>query len=586
MMLGMSSSSLVLDPPAVESSPVNQGSWLPAGGLTTVVLEAELYGLSARIAAATSRWLEMVGEYDAREAWAQWECRSMAHWMVGHLGESLVTAREHVRVAAALRKFPVLRQTFAEGRLSYARVRAVSRVMDASNEAELVTLAIATTASQLERFVSVAARLTVNDKPDSADDLFERRSMLLRQNDDDTWELRATLPTDAGIILRGLLRERENEFRSEHPNEVVRGDQRLCDAFAALVAYAAETQPDTDGDESDDVGKPRSEHDSAESFDDFDSVEAGTDSPIGPADALLDDSAESSKTVKSTSKRRPKKPKNGRFTERRRRPLVVINRFPDGDLLGRFAIPSTTADRHECDSFCIDLDHTADGDPLNFGRMRRFPTAAQRRTVLQRDQSCCFPGCNSRLNLHIHHIIEWGQSGTTDVINLIALCGWHHRIIHDQHWTITGQPGGALTFTRPERENQRGLSTQLATEPFDIERLIADILNRHQVDYATDDLHNDDADNDYSDNDYSDNDHSHNDYSHNDYQRQVDAYEPTNYGRQRIDTIRPTGIDRFDLGYAVSNHLANQENRLRRAQRQPPTTKAHPTHEFQTPLRA
>ena len=551
----MSASSLVLDPSAVETSLAPKGSRSPAGGLSTVVLEAELYGLSARIAAATSRWLEMVGEYDAREAWAQWECRSMAHWMVGHLGESLVTAREHVRVAAALRKFPTLRETFAAGRLSYARVRAVSRVMDASNEVELVALAKATTASQLERFVSVVARLNVNDKPNAAEDLFERRSMLLRQNDDDTWDIRATLPTDVGIVLRELLRERESEFRREHPSEVVRGDQRLCDAFASLVADVAQTRR-AEGDESENVGASHAEHDSAESSDDPDSLDVDAmlvraeraqcnglaDTTMRSAVDVIDDSAESSKSLSRKSKGRESKTKNGRFTKKKRRPLVVINRFPDGDMLGRFAIPSTTADRYECDSDCIDLDHTADGDPLNFGRMRRFPTTAQRRTVLQRDQSCCFPACNSRLNLHIHHIVEWGggRNGTTDVINLIAICGWHHRIIHDQRWTITGQPGGALAFTRPETQTQRGLTTQRSTEAVDIEQLIDDILNRHLADHATDDVDND-------------------------YQRQVDWYEPSNYGRPRIDTIRPTGIGRFDLGYAVANHLANQEIRQRHA---------------------
>ena len=115
------------------------------------------------------------------------------------------------------------------------------------------------------------------------------------------------------------------------------------------------------------------------------------------------------------------------------------------------------------------------------------------------------------------------------------------RIIHDQRWTIAGQPGSALTFTRPETETQRGLTTQLSTEPVDIEKLIDDLLNRHLADHASD-------------------------YLDNDYQRQVDSYEPTNYGRPRIDTIRPTGIGRFDLGYAVANHLANQENAQRRAQ--------------------
>ncbi len=591
----------------------------------------------------------MIGEYDARQAWAQWECRSMAHWMVGHIGESHITAREHVRVAASLRQFKVLRETFAAGRLSYARVRAVSRVMNEGNESELVELAIATTAAQLERFVSVAARKSVNDNENSAEDLFERRSMLLRQNDDDTWEHRATLPTDIGVMLRELLREREIEFRREHPDEIVRGDQRLCDAFATLVTQAAQTPFDEESDDRADNDTNDSaesfnrsttsdqgivNHDSTESVYDAnapgDSHETATDdfaesgkgtnslrdrpetvitdsaespdgsylSGTGP-DTVITDSAESheyfdkdgddegrdfgwtneydddsaktpetsdispaintrniTKTVPaetvspSSTKSASTKPKNGRYTEKKRRPLIVFNRYPDGDMLGKFAIPSTTADRHVCESDCIVLDHTADGDPLNQGRSRRSPTAAQRRTVLQRDQSCSFPGCNTRKDLHIHHIIEWGsgKNGKTNIINLIGICSWHHRVIHDQYWTITGQPGGILTFTRPETATRRGLTTQPPNQPVDIDTIIDQILNRHLTDHATADHATDDSD-----------------YQNGDYQHQVDTYESTNYGQQRIDTIRPTGTGRFDLGYAVANHLANEETRTKRA---------------------
>ena len=51
------------------------------------------------------------------------------------------TAREHVRVARALRDLPVIRAEFAAGRLSYAKVRALTRIATPATEAGLAELA-------------------------------------------------------------------------------------------------------------------------------------------------------------------------------------------------------------------------------------------------------------------------------------------------------------------------------------------------------------------------------------------------------------------------------------------------------------
>lgn len=66
------------------------------------VLESEIRGLSARVAAAMCRFLTAVAEYDRRRAWEAWECRDMAGWLAWKCGISLVTAREYCRVAQAL----------------------------------------------------------------------------------------------------------------------------------------------------------------------------------------------------------------------------------------------------------------------------------------------------------------------------------------------------------------------------------------------------------------------------------------------------------------------------------------------------
>lgn len=68
-------------------------------------------------------------------------------------GVALGSAREQVRVAKRLGELPLVREAFAHGRLSYSKVRAISRVASAASEAELLELALHATAAQLERIV-------------------------------------------------------------------------------------------------------------------------------------------------------------------------------------------------------------------------------------------------------------------------------------------------------------------------------------------------------------------------------------------------------------------------------------------------
>src|SRR4051794_35072948 len=103
-------------------------------------LEREITQLASHIHAATCRWLGMVAAFDRREGWAQWGCRSCAHWISWRCSVAPVAAREHVRVARRLEELPLIRAAFAEGRLSYSKVRALTRVENLAREGELLDL--------------------------------------------------------------------------------------------------------------------------------------------------------------------------------------------------------------------------------------------------------------------------------------------------------------------------------------------------------------------------------------------------------------------------------------------------------------
>ena len=81
----------------------------------------------------------------------------------------------------------------------------------------------------------------------------------------------------------------------------------------------------------------------------------------------------------------------------------------------------------------------------------RLFTGKTRRLLELRDRGCAFPGCDRPPAwTQGHHIIAWSKGGQTTVDNGVLLCGHHHRLIHQGHWTITITDDGQPEFTPPD----------------------------------------------------------------------------------------------------------------------------------------
>jgi hypothetical protein len=120
-------------------------------------LGREITELASHIHAATCRWLGLVAEFDRRRGWGQAGCKSCAHWISWRCAIAPSAAREHVRVAHRLEELPQIRAAFAAGRLSYSKVRALTRVENVAREEILLRLAEHATAAQLERMLRAYA---------------------------------------------------------------------------------------------------------------------------------------------------------------------------------------------------------------------------------------------------------------------------------------------------------------------------------------------------------------------------------------------------------------------------------------------
>ena len=165
-------------------------------------LEAQICELAGHLAAATCRFLVLLADFDARRGWASWEMGSCAQWLSWKCQLSSGTAREHVRVARALRDLPVIRARFAAGRLSYAKVRALTRIAAPATESGLAELAGPMTANQLERFARAHRQVTRAGDADAR----VRRRLTWRFEEDGSLSGTFRLPPLQGAVLLKALR--------------------------------------------------------------------------------------------------------------------------------------------------------------------------------------------------------------------------------------------------------------------------------------------------------------------------------------------------------------------------------------------
>ena len=133
--------------------------------------------------------------------------KSLAHWLSWSCSMTPGVAREHVRVAKALRRMPTVAGLFREGRLSYSKVREVTRVVDIVDEQKLCQLALTATASQLARMISGFR---------SADGMRIRqqtkRKVSWHEREDGMVEFRARLPKEEAALLISAIDTAKDQF--------------------------------------------------------------------------------------------------------------------------------------------------------------------------------------------------------------------------------------------------------------------------------------------------------------------------------------------------------------------------------------
>jgi len=394
------------------------------GGAPLAELASAITSGAVRLAAATASWLRLVAEFDARGGWHGVGIHSCAHWLAWQCGMGPGAAREHVRVARALPGLPRIEAAFAAGRLSYSKVRALTRIAAPDCEAALVEFALSATASQTERFCREWRR--VDDRADDGDHRHtgtDHPSFEHWYDDDGFLTLKIRMPADRGAELmtaidsvaeRDARRERAQATKAAAQHAAIREAGGTVDAD--LATRCADDAA---------VGLVR---------------ERTAARRIAALTALVGRGADLD--------RRPGDPP-------RREVVVHVDAavLADDTAAGRAhyeggpSITGAQARRIICEASVVAMIEQG-REPLALGRRRRRATKGQRRALLRRDGGCARPGCpETRIErLHAHHMRHWVFGGRTDVDGMVLLCDADHGLVHE-HDLVVSRRGGRLVVT-------------------------------------------------------------------------------------------------------------------------------------------
>ena len=351
----------------------------------------EIAELSVHLEAATARLLDLIREFDAHGGWGN-GFRSCADWLSWRVGLDPGAARERVRVARALGTLPLLARALARGELSYAKVRALTRVATPETEEQLLAFGRTGTAAHVERLVRGWRRMDRIAEARETERQHVSRELHVYQDGDGMMAVRGRLTPEVGALLvQALAAARETLYqqarlRNGDVTDVSAETPTMGQQQADALALLAET-----------------------------ALHHGLD-PGAPGE----------------------------------RYQVVVHVEEDQSVLENGArVSAETSQRIACDASRVVMRHDHDGRVVEVGARTRTIPPALRRALHHRDRGCRFPGCSVRFGQG-HHIRHWAHGGPTTLSNLALLCRRHHRAVHEEGYQLDRQPDGELRFRRPD----------------------------------------------------------------------------------------------------------------------------------------
>ena len=335
-------------------------------------LGAEITELCSYLHAAEFKLLSLIRRFDENEYWAQQGFCSCAHWLNFHCGVGL----------------------------SFSKVRAMTRIADASNEDYLLMIAKHGTAHHVEKLVSKFRTVKRLQDAELAVEQRKQREVTYYYDDDGSLVIKGRLPAEQGaLIVKALEMAMDKQFVDEDPDEREPIAARRADALAEV----AETY----------LNNSESSGSTADRYQVVVHVQAAT----GEAE-----------------------------TE-------------DGP-----HVTAVTSERIACDSSVVVIKEDDNGEPLSIGRRSRSIPPPMRRALRARDKGCRFPGCTNTRFVDGHHIEHWAEGGETSLDNLVTLCRHHHHLVHEGGFVCEKAAGGEVVFKDPRQKLLRAEPREVAID--------------------------------------------------------------------------------------------------------------------------
>ena len=401
--------------------------------LPTERIEAEIIAGAARSTAAMYRWLCHVAEFDRREVARTWGFVSTAAWVAWRCGLGSRTARDQVSVARRLQYLPEIAAAMASGSLSYAKVRAACRVATPANEREVLDLAQALTAAQLEEVLRRFKKVDDAGNPEPDPEPADPSTLGVAWNEYGRLDLRADLSALDGATVIAWLRA--------EADAIMREELESGSAEPSLQCRCKDTGLGGD------CSHASCDDGSAEP------LAAGGNRKVSPRSHRF-----AQALVRAAERRLDAL--RGRTGDAADRHTILIHADLEtlcglsgspGYLDGGPAI--SAGELHKLLEGQVPMQllvKDSKGNPLFLGRTTKEPNRYFRRAMRVRDHNRCgFPGCRNELRLHGHHVLWWVRDeGPTDIWNVVSLCPRHHGLVHSGQFKVEADGRGGFTFIR------------------------------------------------------------------------------------------------------------------------------------------
>jgi uncharacterized protein DUF222/HNH endonuclease len=377
-------------------------------------LDVAIRSLAREMNAETYRMLMLVREFDDRCGWQKWGLRSCAEWLAWRCDLSLSAAREKVRTAQALRELPAISAAFEDGRLSYSKVRALTRVVEYRDEDSLLDYALRVSAAQVEE----RCREIRNAMPESIGTAWR------------AWEHRSLVVSrDPG---RGMLTITV-EVPIEDGEVIAKAIERVADAGDAALGleFVAARKAAGVRDSSDAAANGwRAQQ--------ADALLAIAKASLAASIALTPEASGAADASASSS------------LADHHQVVIHVDESALRGGIGRSDLAIDAVKRLTCDGSVVTIVEDDRGTPLDVGRKQRTVSTPLKRALWSRDRGCRFPGCRNTRYVDAHHIRHWADGGDTSLGNLMLLCSHHHRLVHEGGFSIRRDRDDERYFVGPD----------------------------------------------------------------------------------------------------------------------------------------